>query len=266
MNIEYYVTYDLPVPYRNMLFYPVSMKDYFQFNMYSKCLTIDKNSIPDPKIITMSNLEYMYFMTKTKEEGTKTEEEEPLLVWFDRLLSLCLKNDESFSDIEESIKRYGYNERKKPIFYVDSEEYSANDFEEIKNIIAKQNMVELVDENISKEVRDSLEEAREFKRKLSKSKPGSIEDYIISLSIITGWKPEYIYSMSIRRFTKSIRRLDNLIHYKIYLQASMSGMVEFKDKSFMKHWLVDLEDEDKYSDVAVGLEEMKDKISFESAK
>lgn len=259
MNIEQYITFDLPVPYRNMLLYPVSMKDYFQFNIYSQCLTLDKNSIPDPEIITMSNLEYLYSITET-------DKEKPYLFLFDRLLSLCLKDDDSFSNIEQSILRYRYNEKHKPFFYIGTEKYNSNDFEEVKEIIAKQNMVELIDENISKEVRDSLEEAREYKRKLSKSKPGSIEDYIISLSVVTGWKPEYIHSMSIRKFTKSIRRLDNLIHYEIFMQASMSGMVEFKDKSFIKHWLTDLDDENKYADVSIDLEEVRNKISFESAK
>jgi len=72
--------------------------------------------------------------------------------------------------------------------------------------------------------------------------------------------------MTIRKFLKSIRRMDNLIHYKIYLAASMSGMVEFKDKSFIKHWLSQLDDENKYSDVSVDLDEIQDKVSLESAK
>ena len=115
-------------------------------------------------------------------------------------------------------------------------------------------------------MRDSLEKAREYKRRLSKEKPASLEDYIISIAVATGWEMEYIYSMPIRKFQKTISRLDNYIHYKIYLAASMSGMVEFKDKSFIKHWLSNLDTKDKYSDVSVDLDALQNKISLGSAK
>jgi len=72
--------------------------------------------------------------------------------------------------------------------------------------------------------------------------------------------------MSVRKFINTIKRMDNLIHYKIYLAASMSGMVEFKDKSFIKHWLTGLEEDDKYGDVSINLDDMQNKVSLESAK
>jgi hypothetical protein len=260
MDILYYTVYDLPVPYRNIKIYPVTVKDYLLFNIYSQCLTIDKNSIPDPKIISMTYLEYIF---RTTEENPI---DYPYLIWFDRLLQMCLKDDKTFEKIEESIKRYKYDKKGKPYFTIGDETYTPDDFDKIKEIIAEQNLVELIDENISKEVRDSLEEARAFKRKLSGEKTASVEDYIIALSITTGFALDYIYSLTIRKFIKSIRRMDNLIHYKIYLASSMSGMVEFKDKSFIKHWLTSLDDENKYEDVTVDLQEMQDKVSFESAK
>jgi hypothetical protein len=260
MDITYYTTYDLPVPYKNIKIYPVTVKDYLLFNIYSQCLTIDKNSIPNPEIISMTYLEYIF---KTTEENPI---EYPYLIWFDRLLHMCLKDDDTFEKIEESIKRYRYDDKGKPYFAIGDETYTSDNFEEIKTIISEQNLIELVDENISKEVRDSMEEARAFKRKLAGDKTASTEDYIIALSITMGTTLDYIYSLTIRKFIKSIRRMDNLIHYKIYLASSMSGMVEFKDKSFIKHWLTDLDDENKYGDVTVDLQEVQDKVSFESAK
>jgi hypothetical protein len=260
MDISNYITYDLPVPYRNIKIYPVRVKDYALFSAYSQCLTIDKNSIPDPNIISMTYLEYIFSIAENQEE-------KPYLLLFDRLLSLCLPDDNSFENVMESGKRYGYSkETEKPIFIIGEEIYTSEDFDNIKDIIAQQNMVELIDENISKEVRDSLERAREFKRKLSGIKPASTEDYIISIASVTGWTFEYIYSMSVRKFLKTIRRLDNLIHYKIYLGASLSGMVKFENTDFIIHWLSGLDEDDKYSDVSVDLQEMQDKVSLESAK
>lgn len=259
MDINYYTTYDLVIPYKKLLFYPVVVKDYMMFSFCSKCLTVDKNVI-DTSFISMTDLEYLYYGTLKDTENT------PYLMWFDRLLGLSLRDDKSFDDIGESIKRYNVDDNGKPFFIINGERYNSRDYKEIRLILSEQNLIELPDRTISKEVRDSLEEAREYKNRVQGSEPCSFEDYMISLSIATGWTLDYIYSMSARKFIKSVKRADNLIHYKIYLAASMSGMVEFKDKSFIKHWLTNLETKDSFSDVSIGLEETKDKISLESAK
>jgi hypothetical protein len=261
MDINRYITYDLPVPYRNIKIYPATVKDYMLFSAYSECFFLNKNIIPDAKIISMTELEYIYYLSQNG-----GEKEKPYFLLFDRLLSLCLKDDDTFKEIEESIKRYNVDEKGKPFFTIGKERYASEDFKELKNIICQQNLVDLPDENISENVRESLEKAKLYKDKLNSKKPASFEDYIISLSVVTGWTFDYIYSMTIRKFIKSLRRLDNYIHYKIYIAASMSGMVEFKDKSFINHWLSGIDTENKYEDVSVDLSTIQNKISLESAK
>ena len=260
MEITTYVTFDSPVPYKGLKIYPILVKDYLYFNLYAQCFSLDKNSIPNMKIISMTNLEYIYYLAESEEKNAS------YLVYFDRLLSMCIKNDDSFDDLNKSVERYGYSEKRKPIFKIGEEIYDSKDFEALKEIICEQNLFELPDENISKEVRDSLEKAKEYKDKISGTKSGTLEDYIISVSGITGWSFDYIYNMPVRKFVKAIRRFDNLIHYKIYLSASMSGMVEFKDKSFIKHWLTNLDESQKYGDVSMDLDTIQEKISLESAK
>jgi hypothetical protein len=257
MDITQYTVFDLPVPYKTIKIYPATVKDYMLFNTYSQCFLLDKNSIPDPKIISMTELEYLYNVTE--------KEGKPYLIFFDRLLSICLRDEKSFEDVKESMNRYKFDEKRKPFFIIENEIYTPQDFDEIKKIISEQNLIDLPDENMSKEVRDSLEKAREYKNKMNGAKPASFEDYIVSLSVATGWNLDYIRAMSVRKFTKSIRRLDNLIHYKIYLAASIAGFTEFKDKSIIKHWLTNL-DEDKYADVSISLDAVKSTISMESAK
>lgn len=260
MDITYFTTYDLPVEYRGLNIYPISVKDYMYFSMFSSCLTVSKNEIPDVKIISMSELQYLYWES-TRKNGA------PYLLWLDRMLSLCLKDDESFVNVEDSILRYSYSESGKPIFKIGEEEYGSDDFLQLRQIISDQNSLELPDTNISKEVRDSLQKAKEYKRKLSSEKVGSLEDYIVSLTSVTGWTFDYVYNMPIRKFIKAIERHDNLLHYKIYLAASMSGMVDFKDKSFIIHWLSSLDKpKDAYGNVTVNLDELQEKISLESAK
>lgn len=259
MDLQSYLTFDLPVPYKKLLLYPVLVKDYTTLSYASLCLKTDKNSIPDPKFIRMTELEYLYY-------ASQEESSTPYVVLLDRLLGLTLRDDESFADIATSIQRYKYTKDQKPVFFIGEEEYNSEDFMAIKKILAEQNEIELIDTNISKEVRDSLDKAREYKHKLNGEKPASLEDYIVAMAIATGWTLEYISSMTVRKFQKAMGRLDNLIHYKIYLAASMSGMVSFKDKSFIKHWLSNLDTKDKYADVSVNLDALQDKISLESAK
>ncbi len=252
MDVSYYTTFDLPIQYKSIKIYPILVKDVMPLSLYSSCLTLDKNSSPNPEIISMSYLKYLYYLNTVKDA-------EPYLAYFDRLLGLCLKDDSSFNDPMESLKRYRY-ENGEPYFIIGDEKFYSFDFEEMRNIISQQNMIELPDENMSIEVRKSLEDARRYKNKSNNENPASLEDYIISLSVVTGWEFDYIYSMPYRKFIKAIRRYDNYVHYKIYLSASLSGFVEFKDKSVIKHWLSNIDDTDKYSDVSVELDKLKEKV------
>lgn len=260
MENTYYITYDLPIPYKDLMFYPITVKDYFFFTAYSQCLLLEKNSIPDPNIIRLTDLGYIYYLTQSEKSSDAN------LLFFDRLLALCLKDEDSFKKPEESIMRYRYDDKGTPFFVVNDKPYYNRDFLKIKEIISAQNMLELPDENISKEVRDSLEKAEEYKAKMNGTKSGSFEDYMISLSVITGWTLDYINGMTIRKFVKSVRRLDNYVHYKIYLAASMSGMVEFKDKSFIKHWLSEIDKSNKYEDVSLDLEKVQGTLSLDNTK
>jgi hypothetical protein len=250
-NYDNFIFFDIPVPYRGLNIYPVRVKDYAHLNLFSQCLTVDKNSIPDARIISMTYLEYLF--------KTATEDGTPYLFYLDKTFELVLKEDKSFSDITKSIERYVLDEKGKPFITIGGIKYDSSDFEEIRKIICEQNLLELPDEDVQKEVRDALEQAKAYKDKVSGQKSGTLEDFIIALSISTGWKLEEIYELPIRKFVKSIRRMDNFIHYKIYLAASLSGMVEFKDKSFIIHWLSDLE-KGKYDDVSLELEQVQDKL------
>ena len=260
MDLIKETTFDLPVKYKNLLLYPVRVRQISEFTVFSECLKTEKNNIPDANIIMMTELKYLYWAT---EQNEKT----PYIYMLDRLLSLVLRDEDSFGDMLKSISRYKYTPDGKPFFMIGDDKYDSKDYEKIKKIIAEQNMIDLPDENISKEVKDSLEKARRYKAKIhGGGAPASLEDYIIAVAISTGWSLEYIYDMTIRKFQKAMSRMDNLIHYKIYLTASLSGMVDFKDKSIIKHWLSNLDSKDKYSDVSVDLDALQGKISFESAK
>ena len=251
-----YYIFDQPVQYKALTLYPVRIKDYIIFQGLASCLSLEKNSIKDPvqavKAISMSYLQYMFLVS---------DSENNIIQLFVGLMALVLgkKDDKDFE-----IKYW--NDGTGGLFLdIDGNTYDSYDVDVLREIISEQNMYELPDETIQKEVREKIEEARKYREKLNKSGVASMEDQIIALSLYSGWDLEKIYGMTIRKFLLSIRRANHMIHSNIYLTASMSGFVTFKNKSALRGWLADLEDDDRNSDVTISLESVQNKVNFNEA-
>nr|DAG31341.1 MAG TPA: hypothetical protein [Caudoviricetes sp.] len=238
--------FDEPIQYKDLLIYPVQMKDYLEFHWLSSCLLIDKNSIPDINIISMSYLNFLYYMSATNDE--------PYIYMVKMLLCMVLH-----MDFDEEMSFY-VDENDKAFFKVRGIAYDSSDFDEIVKIIFEQNCITPIDNTIQKEVRDALQKAEEFKMQQTKQKMCSLEEQMICVLISTPLKLEDIYELTIRKFEKILRRVDAKLHYQIYLSASMSGMVKFKDENAIKHWMNDLTNDDRYADVKVDMDTMRNKI------
>lgn len=242
---DYYLTYDYPIPYKELQIYPATMKEYLEFHTYVTCLLYEKNSVPNPRLISMSYLRYIFYLAE--------EENSIALHLLYMLLKLVLK-----IEAEDAIKFYKRDER--AYFSINGVEYDSNDFDKIKNIICIQNQIQQIDETIKKEVRDALKKAQEYKMQQNKNKMCSLEDQMLCVVISSSLKLEDIYNLSIRKFSKILERIDHKMHYEIYLSASMSGFVEFKNKDALKPWMADLENKDIYSDVKVDRDQVQNTI------
>lgn len=253
MKYTSYTTFDKPIPYKNLVFYPIKVKDHEEFLFYASSLMIEKNSIKDPvlaiKAISMKYLDWMYEINN---------KDNNLIMLFDGLLRLVLNK-------KDSQMEYSKDKSGNAFFRVEDSVYYGEDFDIIRNIIAEQNMLDLPDEKIQKNVREALEEARRFKQKLNKNKMASFEEQMVALSVYMGIEIEKIYEMTIRKFLISIKRANQLIMSNIYLTASLSGFVSFKDKSILKSWIADIDDEDKYADVKMSPDTLQQKANFENA-
>ncbi len=237
---EEFLIYDKPIPYKDLLIYPVTVDNYISFHFYSLCLSLDKNSVPDPAVISMSYLEFLYY--------TSTTAEIPYLYMFKELLKMVLhiNKDEAF--------HFAMSEKGKAYFTINGVKYTSDDADKIIDIIMTQNLIEHIDDSIQKEVRDEMEKAEMYKR--NQYKMCSFEDQCVCILISTSLRFEDIYKLTIRKFSKILERVDHKLHYEIYLSAQMSGMVQFKDESKLKPWLADLSNNDKYADVKVDAEQM----------
>jgi hypothetical protein len=260
---DIYYIYDDPIPFKNDLkLYPVSMRDYLYFFTYAQCLTLEKNSIQGDvqlamKAISMSYLEYLYYVSQTGEYSETNPSPADFLHALFRL---------TFRLPEETKASMRYQEDGKPIFSIDGDVYDSNDFDLFREIVSEQNELELPNEKIQKNVRDSLEEARRYKRRASVNKTAGLEDQILSVAIFTGWTPSYIYDLSIRKFIRTLHRANHMILQDAYLHGEMGGMVKFKEPSPVVGWLADIDKEDDYSDVSMDLDSLQNKVNFNEAK
>jgi hypothetical protein len=255
-------TFDTPLPYKNLTLHPVLMRDYYSFMYFSRIfeVALDKNNSGDTsdietriKMIEMEYLDYLIFLVK--ETSFEYLQMNPNILWFIEVLKLVTRRNDLIVTME---KREG-----KSVLRIDNEIFNSSDFEKLAYIISEWNSVLLPDLTISKALRDRLNDAKEFKNKISNSKPATLEEQIVCAAISLGKDIEYIYDMPIRKFSLLLKRMDAKIHYEIYLAASMSGMVKFENKNFIKHWLSNLGDDDRWSDVKVSYEEVENKINVQ---
>lgn len=256
MEINRYLTYDQPVPYKNLLIRPISMLDYFTFHQCVVCFLLDKNSVPDLEVISMSYLTYLISVGIS---------EPVLLSALGELLKMTISIKKTDDDGKASIEPLTDSADIRIIddnkaLSLMGERVSSEDFDQIKAIICEQNQIEMIDETVSKEVRDILKEAEAYKMRQNDMKMCSLEDQLIAVMISTGMSLDYIYKLSIRKFSKILARVDHTLHYKIYLEGMMSGNVTMKDGSMPKHWLSDLEEKDKHKDAKFDYDEAQAKF------
>lgn len=252
---QYFFMYDEPVPYKNLVLYPITMREYIPFFTYVDCLMINKNVIPDVKIITMSYLDYLFYKSDKEIDTEKIT-----------LAKLCEILKLSLRITNEQIQYY-QNENGKYELLLNNEKIDANDFDIIKDIICLQNNIELPDENIHPDLKKALDEAQDYYNEIhSSGKVGTLEDQMICVSISTSYKFEDIYNLTIRKFTKILQRVDFKLHYQIYKTAEMGGMVTFKKP--IENWTNNLSRtfEEKYENVMVDSEGFTAKVNMSDLK
>ncbi len=240
-----YLYFDKPIPYKDLLIYPVKMKDYIPFHIHVNCLLLDKNSINDINVISMPYLKFLYHISEVNQE--------PYVYMFRMLLCLVLQ-------LDEKTEMHFYVRDNKAFFSIKGVEYDSDDFDNISKIIMLQNCIEPIDYTIQKEIRDELAKAEMIKSQMNNNKICSLEEQMICVMITTPLKLEDIYELTIRKFEKTLKRVDAKMHYEIYLSASLSGFVEFKNKDAIQYWMNEFKG-DKYSDVTMEMEQMKNKIN-----
>jgi hypothetical protein len=248
---EEFYTFDDPVPINGLFLYPVQMRQYIYFYENIGVLLFNKNRIPDPQIISMSYLAFIYYISW---------QNNVFLKMLENLLYLCFRLDKEKYEID-----FNADKKNKPCININEKntknkwQLSYKDFREIRKIICDQNLVEFPDEKIDPKLEAVLLEAQALKNKLEGNlKIISLEDQMVSVVINSSFTFESIYSLPIRKFVKILERKNKEMHYLIYKTASLSGMVEFKEK--IVHYLYD-DGRGKYDEFFTDYDEYKGKVS-----
>lgn len=148
-----YFQWDMPVPYKlnekDILYiYPVSMKDSEVFLASVDVISIDKDSLPDAKIISMSYLDFVvnYLMT-----------EQIYCDKFVNIMRLCLHLDNVFVGTDSN--GFHWLECDNGI------KIKGKQFNDIRRIILYQNIIGYDDEYINPELKRAMEETDELKHR-----------------------------------------------------------------------------------------------------
>lgn len=224
--------WEIPIEIYGLHIYPVMMRNIYEF--YDSISTLQINPMElnfgglSEALSTLSYLELAIFFAK----NDKT---------FQERLNTILKL--AFRVSDESI-RVNNKDGKLALIVVQNGkeiEISSGKFNRVKDLICYQNAVEVVD---LKENQRILE-ANKRVDSLNSNSDLTIEDQIFSVAAISQIDIKDIERWSIYRFKRMTESHDNIINYKIFKSAEMSGFVTFKGGNPFKSWMTKSKDTTK---------------------
>lgn len=240
---------DEPVElFDGLLVYPVLMKNYIEFSLCSNILKMNKNNCRDPKIISMSYLEYIIYLLI--EEDIRVGKGNPNIIeiFLLRIISLVTR--------DENVKvRYGVDTKNKPFLYINNIKLYKKDFDYLRRFIMVQNIPDYKEEYINPELEEDLKKAEEIRNR--DKKMCDIEKQMIAVVIGSSLTLEDVKNMTIRKFFIALEMIDKKMHYIMAKTASLSGFVEFKEE--INHYLI--EKNKDISDNIIDYTQFKNKIN-----
>lgn len=233
---------DEPIPFKGLLIYPFTMKQYYLFHQLASILTIEKNKIPDPKIISKSYLDFLIDIIKVGDELSQSTS-----TMLYSLLSLALHDD-------NMLLKHGI-ENKKTYLSINDVKIFKRDFDDLKELILIQNIPDYKNDYIDPELEEELNKVRQMKN--NGEHCCNVEKQLVSIAMGMSMSLEEVKNMTIRKFYIALDMIDRKLHYIIKKTASMSGMVEFKND--IKHYLV--EDSNDLNNSVVDYQQFQNKIN-----
>lgn len=264
-EIERYRAFDEPIPYKELLIHPIKAKDYYEFISCLDILDIQKNKIPDVKIIQMSYLEFVFGLILSDIEWRKK---------FIGIMKLCfhveLKKCEN-DRIERGAFWNELGEGEELIFHLNGyavdfierdnniklclngSEIDSFDFETLIRYIHYQNIYDYFDEFVSEDVREIIEKFYAMKNK--GIKPPTFEEKVIAVMSELGKTKQEIGNMSMisieQLFYIVLKHTDYVVEHT-YRANAMTD----KKLPDVEHWAYK-SNKERFADVFVNAETFK---------
>lgn len=235
-----YFWFDLPVPYqlddgKEILIYPVEVKDSEMFLFSVDIISIDKNSLSDPKYISMSYLDFLFSAFIFNDNKNLSEICKIKLAF---LLSKCLKWED-----DTNIKIFVDSKNKGKIVYRDYE-IKPKHFEDIRRIILYQNLLDFDDSYVNPDVKEAINEVESIKFKNIETP--NIERKMAIITAHTGISKKVQIEMTYRSHTALFKEVYGEVDYSTVRTAALIGNMFSKKKNEIEDWIYKKK-QDKYS-------------------
>lgn len=225
--VERCIAVDEPIEYNGIFIHPVTVKQYYDFKVSYDILCIEKNKIPDVKIIQMNYLDFLcetLFLDNTPlTENQTVGEFYQSKLW--RILCLALKISPTDINFVRDTKHWK--------LIISGNIFNSNEFDEIRRIILYQNIYDYNEEYISPDAQRVINDYYEIKNKDIVNP--SLNKKIIAVMTCTGMSKKDILEMNCLDFENLFRTSLDEVDYMIQKTAEMSGEVKFSKP--VEHWV-----------------------------
>lgn len=229
-DLKTFYANDYPIPYKDLKLYPVQVDLYYYFHILVECLLLPHKTSGDAKAISMSYLKYLCYLATDKQHPEH-------IIFLGELLLIVLRKEKTYIDNNGKNKSTVDINLDNGTISIEGKIYNGKDFDKIKNIILEQNALEPLDESINPDLLKAFQEREEYLQKQCQSKKASFEDQINVVVAKSSYKREEIRKMSIRSFSRLLRRIDKVMAYEI--ESMLSPYMDEKDRKKIEHYLSD---------------------------
>lgn len=241
---KYRIRRNLPVKFRSLLLYPITMDVYDEYLELKNVLTTRLGSLP-VKYQCMNYLDAMFAIDLDNQIANGTT-----LGFFERCLRFLAYALRITYDPKQFITKVKMKQENNNIVLShitieqdgNTEEITSTDFAfTIRQILAEQNGFELPSETDNLELVQSYEQKKALSSKAQELHI-NLDDLVASVAYNAKLPLNAIYDMTVREFELLHRAIDRDKRYMLYNQAELSGMVSFKHGNPAPSWTYDAVD------------------------
>ena len=240
--LNQYIPFNKQVPYNDFYISPIRLCDFGEVSIALNILEVDKNTLGQIELISMSYLRFMLFAIDESAEIANSFEallRKSLNIADNYIIQKYIRRDEEFLIVGEVLQEIEGN-----VFFKEDtiKKIDAKDFDEIKRIILYQNFYDYDEKYVDPDVKKAADEYYRLKNKGAKRIP--LEHKMICVQAKTGMTLEEIGNLTIRNFQQLFDVIVDECDYELYKSAELKG-VQFKEP--IEHWAYK-EKKDKYAE------------------